>query len=117
MNCNEFEEWRNRIELGYDDYQAIQNELTLKECPFCKTKNKFQPDKKHIICGFCDFDFCWLCLLDYKNHREETFVRGAIQPKPVCSDSMDVKEIQCENNEQKHIFEVELANKRKAFYI
>ena len=41
-----------------------------KKCPNCKTDIEKDGGCPHIHCPRCKSDFCWQCLLPYKNHKQ-----------------------------------------------
>lgn len=47
-----------------------KNKFKFKQCPRCRTVIEKDEGCNHIVCGCCDFNFCWLCL---KEHEEDHY--------------------------------------------
>ena len=63
----------------------------------------------HMTCGKCRYEFCWLCLGDYRNHQKET---GAY----LCNSWEDVKRLGRVKQEEEDVFRLEQELKRVEFY-
>ena len=61
-----------------------------------------------MTCGKCRYEFCWLCLGDYRNHQSET---GSY----LCNSWEDVKRIGRAKDDE-DLFKLEQELKRVAFY-
>jgi ariadne-1 len=82
IGCDELVKWLNRIEQGEDD-SDIWLKLNTKPCPKCKVSIQKNQGCMHMTCSQCRYEFCWLCLGDYRNHSKET-------GKGLCNSFQDV---------------------------
>lgn len=68
ITCELLLTWLDRI--GGDNEQDTANWLKIntKPCPKCKTNIEKNQGCMHMTCRKCTYEFCWLCLGDYKKH-------------------------------------------------
>lgn len=71
ISCDELAKWLDRINLGQSDTE-IWMKLNTKPCPKCKVTIQKNQGCMHMTCSQCRYEFCWLCLGDYRNHSAET---------------------------------------------
>ena len=57
--------------MGNDDTE-VWIKLNTKNCPKCKVQIQKNQGCMHMTCSQCRYEFCWLCLGDYRNHQSET---------------------------------------------
>jgi ariadne-1 len=84
IQCDDLVTWLNRINQGQDD-NDIWLKLNTKPCPKCKVQIQKNQGCMHMTCSQCRYEFCWLCMGDYKNHSKET-------GKYLCNSFQDVVE-------------------------
>ncbi len=65
--CDVLAEWQAKINQGMDDSE-IWLKLNTKPCPKCKVSIQKNQGCMHMTCSQCRYEFCWLCMGDYKNH-------------------------------------------------
>ena len=71
IHCDMLNKWHDRIQVGNDDTD-IWIKLNTKNCPKCKISIQKNQGCMHMTCSQCRYEFCWLCLGDYRNHSAET---------------------------------------------
>jgi ariadne-1 len=71
IHCDLLAKWLNRIDAGNDDTE-VWLKLNTKHCPKCKVAIQKNQGCMHMTCRQCKYEFCWLCLGDYRNHTTET---------------------------------------------
>jgi len=72
-SCEDVEEWERK----YNDEGETVKWITVncKNCPKCKTPIEKNQGCMHMTCRSamgCGFEFCWLCLGDWKTHGNKT---------------------------------------------
>ena len=71
MDCDLLQKWLDRISQGDED-TSNWIKLNTKQCPKCKASIQKNQGCMHMTCRNCKYEFCWLCLGDYKKHSAET---------------------------------------------
>ena len=107
IDCELLQQWLDRINIGEDD-SSTWIKLNTKPCPKCKSNIEKNQGCMHMTCGKCRYEFCWLCLGDYRNHQNET---GSY----LCNSWEDVKRIGRAKDDE-DLFKLEQELKRVAFY-
>ena len=109
IDCDMFQKWLDRISQGDED-TSNWLKLNTKKCPKCKTSIQKNQGCMHMTCSQCRYEFCWLCLGDYRNHQKETG-RG------LCNSYEDVvKAGRAEKQEISNAEMIEREMKRLEFY-
>lgn len=79
-----------KLTEGEDDGVTTDNDLWVKvnskNCPKCKAPIEKNSGCMHMTCYSCRYDFCWLCMGDYKKHQEETGIY-------LCNSFTDVQKV------------------------
>ena len=102
------QQWLDKINNGSDD-TSVWIKLNTKPCPKCNSNIEKNQGCMHMTCGKCRYEFCWLCLGDYRNHQKET---GAY----LCNSWEDVKRLGRVKQEEEDVFRLEQELKRVEFY-
>jgi len=80
----------DKLGEGEQDGLTTTNDLWVKvnskNCPKCKVPIEKNSGCMHMTCYSCRYDFCWLCMGDYKKHQEETGIG-------LCNSFEDVKKV------------------------
>ena len=71
---------------GAADNSDLLIKVSTKPCPKCGTKIEKNAGCMHMTCSKCRYEFCWLCMGDYKNHSKETGIG-------LCNSFEDVKKV------------------------
>lgn len=108
IDCELLQQWLDRISNGSEDDSSVWIKLNTKVCPKCQCNIEKNQGCMHMTCGKCRYEFCWLCLGDYKKHSAET---GAY----LCNSWEDVKKFG-RAKEDGDVFRLEQELKRVAFY-
>lgn len=69
--CDDLVKWLQRINQTEDDTE-VWLKLNTKPCPKCKVQIQKNQGCMHMTCSQCRYEFCWLCMGDYRNHTKET---------------------------------------------
>ena len=85
IDCDGLTQWMDRIGSGENDSENWMK-INTKPCPKCKSKIEKNQGCMHMTCRQCKYEFCWLCMGDYKNHNAET-------GKNLCGSFEDVKKL------------------------
>lgn len=67
MTCNEY------------DQQLVASRT--KQCPQCQSNIENKLGSDHLLCSKCSYEFCWECMVDYKQIQRI----GPAQHKTTCS--------------------------------
>lgn len=79
-----------KLKEGEEEGVTSSNDLWMKvnskDCPKCKAPIEKNQGCMHMTCGKCRYEFCWLCMGDYKKHQEETGIG-------LCNSFADLKKV------------------------
>ena len=79
VTCKEYDEKLKKE--AKDEHQSEHwKEKHTKKCPQCGASIQKNDGCDHMTCGNCKYEFCWLCLADYKKIRR----LGNLQHKSTC---------------------------------
>ena len=59
-------------QTGVSNNSDLWVRVRSKNCPSCKSPIEKNAGCMHMTCGKCRYEFCWLCMGDYKKHYDET---------------------------------------------
>ncbi|KAL4432057.1 hypothetical protein ABPG74_017793 [Tetrahymena malaccensis] len=71
LNCQKMKEWNSLV--GGKTSETIDQlwiKLNTKKCPKCKVDIEKNQGCMHMTCRKCTYEFCWLCMGDWKNHTD-----------------------------------------------
>ena len=68
IDCEMRENWHDTI-ANHDNANAKWLSRNTKKCPKCKVPVQKNGGCNHITCGQCNYEFCWLCEGDFKDHQ------------------------------------------------
>ena len=71
IDCDDLAMWKDRMKKGDEDSDNWVK-INTKPCPKCKSPIEKNQGCMHMTCSQCKYEFCWLCLGDYRNHQAET---------------------------------------------
>lgn len=72
LSCEKLEKWRETLGGADTDDNKAWIKLNSKSCPGCKTNIEKNQGCNHMTCKQCKYEFCWLCLGEYRTHRNCT---------------------------------------------
>lgn len=70
--CGLFEMWLKKIEGKDDSVTNAWIKSNTKPCPKCKVQIEKNQGCMHMTCMKCRYEFCWLCMGDWKQHGAQT---------------------------------------------
>ena len=109
MSCDTMQTWMDRIGSSDEDTDNWLK-LNTKKCPNCGVQIMKNQGCMHMTCRACKYDFCWLCLGDYRKHREET---GTY----LCNSFADVEKIgRANKQDESELAKIERDLKKLEFY-
>ena len=73
-------------EGGINNSTDLWVKVNSKNCPKCKSPIEKNQGCMHMTCYNCKYEFCWLCMGDYRNHSKETGIG-------LCNSFSDVQKI------------------------
>ena len=62
--------WKNKNSAESENITWIM--ANTKQCPKCRKPIEKNQGCNHMNCKLCTFEFCWLCLGDWKEHGQKT---------------------------------------------
>ena len=65
ISCYLLAEWLD--DIGIDESE-LWIKANTKPCPKCKVPIEKNKACMHMTCSQCKYEFCWLCMGDYKKH-------------------------------------------------
>lgn len=83
-SCENWKKWYNKIgEVKPEEIRSTEEETenaanclwlvtNSKSCPNCKSPIQKNEGCNHMKCSKCKFDFCWVCLDQWKRHNSST---------------------------------------------
>jgi ariadne-1 len=71
IDCELLQQWKDRVE-DEDGDNSNWIKINTKPCPKCKRPIEKNSGCMHMTCSQCRYEFCWLCMGDYRNHQKET---------------------------------------------
>jgi len=66
-DCHLAEKWLELNQAEAENMTWIK--ANTKKCPKCKVNIEKNQGCMHMTCRKCRYEFCWLCMGDWKNHR------------------------------------------------
>ena len=108
IDCDLLQTWKDRIDQGEGDSNNWIK-LNTKPCPKCKRPIEKNSGCMHMTCSQCRYEFCWLCLGDYRNHSAET-------GRSLCNSYEDVKKAGRETKDITDAVKIERELKRLDHY-
>ena len=71
VDCDLLQTWMDCL----SEYENIADnnwmKVNTKKCPKCKVPIEKNHGCMHMTCSSCNYEFCWLCLGNYRNHERE----------------------------------------------
>lgn len=72
LSCKMFSEWDSNLSSALDTLNNNWKKNNTKTCPGCKTDIEKNQGCMHMTCAKCRYEFCWLCMGDWKKHGSGT---------------------------------------------
>jgi ariadne-1 len=76
VECYYLQMFMEKLKEGEDEGVSSSSDLWVKvhskNCPKCKSPIEKNMGWMHMTCYSCKYEFCWLCMGDYRKHQEET---------------------------------------------
>jgi ariadne-1 len=66
IDCKTLEKWQAKNSSEEENIKWIL--VNTKKCPGCSQRIEKGLGCAHMTCNVCRYEFCWLCLGDYRNH-------------------------------------------------
>jgi ariadne-1 len=66
IDCKTLEKWQEKNKGEEENIKWVL--INTKKCPGCQQRIEKGLGCNHMTCNKCAFEFCWLCLGDYRNH-------------------------------------------------
>jgi len=70
VTCDQLQKWMVLVEKESETAQWIVSNT--RQCPECFTRIEKNHGCNHLICSKCAYEFCWVCMGDWKNHGPRT---------------------------------------------
>jgi ariadne-1 len=70
--CKLYGKWKVELSDTNDELNELWKMKNTKKCPKCKTDIEKNQGCMHMNCRKCKFEFCWICLGDWKQHNDKT---------------------------------------------
>lgn len=70
VDCQLVEQWLGKCDSESENAQWIITNT--RKCPKCNTRIQKNHGCNHMICTKCKFEFCWVCMGDWKDHGMRT---------------------------------------------
>lgn len=83
-NCATIKRWLTKC--GDDSETAHYICANTKNCPQCHICIEKNGGCNHIQCSKCRFDFCWMCLADWKSHGNSYYVCSRYKENPLIAE-------------------------------
>lgn len=72
-SCDQFANWMSILMGKNNKVDDLWMKVHTKKCPHCKINIEKNQGCMHMTCKNCSYEFCWLCLGDWKNlHNANT---------------------------------------------
>ena len=72
MNCDLFGQWCELTGGKNDKLNQLWLIKNTKKCPKCKIDIEKNNGCMHMTCRHCKYEFCWVCIGDWKEHGQAT---------------------------------------------
>ena len=90
VECYYLQMFMDKLKEGEQEGVSNSSDLWIKvnskNCPKCKSPIEKNQGCMHMTCYNCKYEFCWLCMGDYRNHQAETGIY-------LCNSFSDVKKV------------------------
>ncbi|GAU99865.1 hypothetical protein RvY_10804 [Ramazzottius varieornatus] len=77
--CRTIRQWWKKVMDDADTSSYISSHT--KDCPNCESSIEKNGGCNHLICRQCKYEFCWVCLEDWKSHGAEYYVCNRFNAK------------------------------------
>ena len=71
IDCETLTTWEDRINNDEGDSNNWMK-INTKPCPKCKSPIQKNQGCMHMTCSQCRYEFCWICMGDWKEHGSAT---------------------------------------------
>jgi len=72
LNCDLFSKWLELTGGSGEQLNKLWILKNTKKCPKCKVDIEKNNGCMHMTCRSCRYEWCWICLGDWKEHGEKT---------------------------------------------
>lgn len=99
-DCATVKRWLTKC--GDDSETANYIYANTKNCPRCHICIEKNGGCNHIQCSKCKFDFCWMCLCDWKSHGNSYYVCSRYNENPLIAEQN--QQVQAREALKKYLF-------------
>lgn len=69
LTCAQYFQWKKDISTHLEKANGRWIDKNTKECPNCRWAIEKNEGCLHMVCFKCKFEFCWNCLVQWKDHK------------------------------------------------
>ena len=71
VTCEQLASWESVNGSSVEEETDLWIKINTKQCPKCHVQIEKNSGCMHMTCKKCKYEFCWLCMGSYRNHKKE----------------------------------------------